>query len=150
MNPEASGSPRAEVLSELRGLRARLSHVEGSVVASTDGMIIAHDLGATETYGVVPEGVAAFAAANLSLSQQIANSASHGDLQETVIRSAYGQVVTYTAGERALLTVLVRATADVGGLRADAREVADRVATLLAIEWEQDDAASWSGLGPSL
>jgi len=111
-------------------------------VATTDGMIIAHDLGASETYGVVPEGVAAFAAANLSLSQQIANSASHGDLQETVIRAALGQVVTYAAGDRALLTVLVRSSGELGTLRPAAREVADRVGLLLAGAWE-DDAATW-------
>jgi predicted regulator of Ras-like GTPase activity (Roadblock/LC7/MglB family) len=145
VNPEASGSPRAEVLSELRGLRARLAHVEGSVVATTDGMVIAHDLGASETYGVEPEGVAALSAVNLGLSQRIVDTASHGDLQETIIRGAFGQVVTYAAGERALLTVLIRSTADLGGLHAVAREVAGRVATLLTGAWESD-AATWQRL----
>ena len=100
MNPEASGSPRAEVLSELRGLRARLAHVEGSVVATTEGMVIAHDLGASETYGVEPEGVAALSAVNLGLSQRIVDTASHGDLQETIIRGAFGQVVTARGSTR--------------------------------------------------
>jgi predicted regulator of Ras-like GTPase activity (Roadblock/LC7/MglB family) len=145
VNPEASGSPRAEVLSELRGLRSRLAHVEGSIVATTDGMVIAHDLGASETYGVEPEGVAALSAVNLGLSQRIADTASHGDLQETIIRGALGQVVTYAAGDRALLTVLIRSTVELGGLHAVAREVAERVATLLDGQW-QDDAATWHSL----
>jgi predicted regulator of Ras-like GTPase activity (Roadblock/LC7/MglB family) len=119
-----------------------MAHIEGSVVATTDGMVIAHDLGASETYGVEPEGVAALSAVNLGLSQRIADSASHGDLQETVIRGAFGQVVTYAAGDRALLTVLVRSSAELGGLHTAARQVADRVATLLADAWE-DDAAFW-------
>jgi uncharacterized protein len=142
VNPEASGSPRAEVLSELRGLRARVDNIEGSVVATTDGMVIAHDLGASETYGVEPEGVAALSAVNLGLSQRIADTASHGDLQETVIRGAFGQVVTYTAGDRALLTILVRSSAELGPLHRHARQVAERVAFLLADTWE-DDAATW-------
>ena len=146
MNPEASGSPRAEVLSELRGLRARLPHVEGSVVATTDGMVIAHDLGASETYGVEPEGVAALSAVNLGLSHRIVDTASHGDLQETVIRGAFGQVVTYAAGDRALLTVLIRSPVDLGGQHAVAREVAERVATLLAGDRRDEEESSWPSL----
>src|SRR4029453_2526269 len=130
VNPEASGSPRAEVLSELRELRARVAHVEGSVVATTDGLVIAHDLGATETYGVEPEGVAALSAVNLGLSQRIADTASHGNLQETVVRGSFGQVLTYPAGSRALLTVLVKPDVNVEGLHLLARRVADRVAEL--------------------
>jgi uncharacterized protein len=146
VNPEASGSPRAEVLAELHGLRARVDNIEGSVVATTDGMVIAHDLGASETYGVEPEGVAALSAVNLGLSQRIADSASHGDLQETVIRAAFGQVVTYAAGDRALLTILVRSSSELGPVHGLARQVAERVAFLLADTWE-DDAATW--LGPA-
>jgi predicted regulator of Ras-like GTPase activity (Roadblock/LC7/MglB family) len=132
----------AEVLGELHGLRSRVPQVEGSVVATTDGMVVAHDLGASETYGVEPEGVAALSAVNLGLSQRISDTASHGDLQETVIRGSFGQVVTYAAGDRALLTVLVRSDCDLEKLHTDARGVADRVATLLADTW-QDDAATW-------
>ena len=132
----------AEVLGELHGLRTRVPQVEGSVVATTDGMVIAHDLGASETYGVEPEGVAALSAVNLGLSQRIADTASHGDLQETVIRGSFGHVVTYAAGDRALLTVLVRSSGELGTLRPAAREVADRVGLLLAGAWE-DDAATW-------
>ena len=132
----------AEVLGELHGLRARVPQVEGSVVATTDGMVVAHDLGASETYGVEPEGVAALSAVSLGLSQRIADTASHGDLQETVIRGSFGHVITYAAGDRALLTVLVRADCELEPLHTDARGVADRVATLLADTW-QDDAATW-------
>lgn len=132
----------AEVLGELHGLRTRIPQVEGSVVATTDGMVIAHDLGASEAYGVEPEGVAALSAVNLGLSQRITDTASHGDLQETVIRGAFGHVITYAAGDRALLTVLVRSECDLETLHKDARRVADRVASLLADTW-QDDAATW-------
>jgi hypothetical protein len=105
-------------------------------------MVIAHDLGATETYGVEPEGVAALSAVNLGLSQRIADTASHGHLQQTVVRGSFGQVITYPAGSRALLTVLVKAGVDADGLHVLARQVADRVAELLTDSW-QDDAATW-------
>ena len=50
--------------------------------------------------------------------------------------------MTYAAGDRALLTVLVRSSAELGGLHNEARQVAARVATLLTDAWE-DDAATW-------
>ena len=140
-------SSRSEVLAELRTLRGDIPHIEGSIVATTDGLVIAHDLGHSETYGVEPEGVAALSAVNLGLSQRIADTASHGHLQETVIRGSFGQVCTYPAGGRALLTVLVRVGADVEGLHLQARRVADRVADLLTDSW-QDDAATWRSPTP--
>jgi hypothetical protein len=133
---------RAEILPELRAMRDDIYQIEGSIVATTDGMVIAHDLGATETYGVEPEGVAALSAVNLGLSQRIADTASHGNLQETVVRGSFGQVLTYPAGSRALLTVLVKPDVNVEGLHRLARRVAERVAELLADSWE-DDVASW-------
>jgi predicted regulator of Ras-like GTPase activity (Roadblock/LC7/MglB family) len=135
-------SARSEVLAELQAMRADITHIEGSIVATTDGLVIAHDLGHSETYGVEPEGVAALSAVNLGLSQRIADTASHGHLRETVVRGSFGQVVTYPAGGRALLTVLVRAGVDIDGLHIHARRVADRVADLLTDSW-QDDAATW-------
>jgi predicted regulator of Ras-like GTPase activity (Roadblock/LC7/MglB family) len=131
-----------EVLTLLQGLRARRSEIEGSIIATTDGMVVAHDLGATETYGIEPEGVAALAAVNLGLSQRISDTASHGLLQETVVRGAFGSVITYAAGDRALLTVLAGSAADLEALHADARLVATAVAAALTHAW-QDDAATW-------
>jgi uncharacterized protein len=146
VNADLSRAPletaRAEILPELRAMRDDIYQIEGSIVATTDGMVIAHDLGATETYGVEPEGVAALSAVNLGLSQRIADTASHGNLQETVVRGSFGQVLTYPAGSRALLTVLVKPDVNVEGLYLLARRVADRVAELLADSWE-DDVASW-------
>ena len=124
-------------------MRSDFAHIEGSIVATTDGLVIAHDLGATETFGVEPEGVAALAAVNLGLSQRISDTASHGHLLETVVRGSYGYVVTYPAGARALLTVLVRDGVDLEALHLQARRVADRVADQLTDSW-MDDAATWS------
>jgi predicted regulator of Ras-like GTPase activity (Roadblock/LC7/MglB family) len=140
--PEESETVRNQVLTELLDLRTAMADIEGSVVATTDGMVVAHDLGAAETYGIEPEGVAALAAVNLGLSRRIADSASHGDLTETVIRGAFGQVVTYAVGDRALLTVMVRARDDLSALHRRARQVAERLAGLLADAWA-DDAATW-------
>ncbi len=142
VNSEGSGHARTEVLAELQRLRRLTSDIEGSVVATTDGLVIAHDLGASETYGVEPEGVAALAAVSLGLSQRIADTANHGDLVDVVIRGALGQVVTYATGERALLTVLVRSGGDLTAIHTHAHQAVQRLSQLLAHDW-RDDAATW-------
>lgn len=147
VEPEQSETARGQVLAELHLLRGRMSGIEGSVVATTDGLVVAHDLGAAETYGIEASGVAALAAVNLGLSQRIADTASHGELLETVIRGTFGQVVTYAAGDRALLTVLVRSSAELAPLHEHARASAKRVAGLLADAWA-DDAATWHSTTP--
>jgi predicted regulator of Ras-like GTPase activity (Roadblock/LC7/MglB family) len=142
VNPEGSGIARTEVLAELRRLRQDRADVDGSVVATTDGMVIAHDLGSAETYGVQPEGVAALAAVSLGLSQRIADTANHGELRDLVIRGTLGQVVTFAAGERALLTIIMRSSGDLASLQVHAVQVVRRLAELLDDTW-QDDAATW-------
>jgi predicted regulator of Ras-like GTPase activity (Roadblock/LC7/MglB family) len=146
LNADVSRVPldttRGEVHIELLSFRDALAHVEGSIVATTDGMVLAHDLGGTETYGAEPEGVAALAAVNLGLSQRIADTASHGKLLDTVIRGPFGQVATYPAGPRALLTVLVKAGVDLDGVHELARPLADRIGELLSDAW-RDDEATW-------
>ncbi len=139
VSSDPSGNPYQDVLVHLHDLRGRRADIEGSIVATTDGMVVAHDLSAAETYGIEPEGVAALCAVNLGLSQRIADTASHGDLQDTVIRGAFGQVITCGVGERALLAVLVRSTSELGDLVDDARAVADLVDAVLTQVWRDDD-----------
>ena len=142
MNPDGAGSARTAILTELHGLRASIADIQGSVLATTDGLVLVHDLGDAETFGVEPEGVAALAAVNLGLSQRIADTASHGDLVQTVIRGTFGQVITCAVSDRALMSVLVRRPDEVAGLGQAITAVGDRIAPLVLDLW-QDDAAHW-------
>jgi predicted regulator of Ras-like GTPase activity (Roadblock/LC7/MglB family) len=143
VNPEGSGTLRTEVLAELHRLREDLADVDGSLVATTDGMVIAHALGRSESYGVQPESVAALAAVSMGLSQRITDSANHGDLHDLSIRGSLGQVVSFPAGDRALLTIIVRSTGDLTPIQARAERVVRRLIELLDDNW-QDDAATWT------
>ncbi len=143
MDPEGSGIARTEVLAELHRLRQDLADVDGSVVATTDGMVIAHDLGSSETYGVQPEAVAALVAVSMGLSQRISDTASHGELRDLAIRGSLGQVISYPAGERALLTIILSSTGDLSPIHAHAERVVRRLTELLDNNW-QDDAATWT------
>ncbi len=117
-----------DVLAELGRLRMRLPQVQGALVASADGLLVAEDAG-----GVVEaETMAAMSAASLGLAQQIALGAAYGEFQETVTRAAGGYVATFAAGTHALLTVLADAGINLGLLHHEARPVAARVGELVS------------------
>jgi hypothetical protein len=118
---------KQEVLGEIRGLRGRLPHVTGVLVATVDGLLVAHD-----TRGVEPDTIAAMSAAQLGLGQQLARGAGQGAFLENVTRSADGHLAVFAAGTSALLTVLASPELNLGRLQYEARPVAERVGGLLA------------------
>jgi uncharacterized protein len=116
-----------EVLDELAQLRLKLPQVHGALVASSDGLLVAHDAD-----GLQAETMAAMSAAYLGLAQQIALGAAYGEFQETVTRASGGYVATFAAGTTALLTVLADAGINLGLLHHEVRPVAARVGALVA------------------
>ncbi len=115
--------PNAAVLAELKGLRERVPQLTGSLVASSDGLLIAHDLPAH----IEPNGMAALAASELSLSYRLATTAHGGGFHEVVVQGTEGHVVVYAAGWSAL-TVLAGPDVNVGRLHLESRPVARAIA----------------------
>ncbi|MGW6699281.1 roadblock/LC7 domain-containing protein [Nocardia sp. NPDC055049] len=115
------------VQAELQSLRERLPQLTGSLVASSDGLLIEHDLPAH----LEPTGLAALSAAQLSLSYRLANTAHGGGFSEVVVHGTEGQVVIYAAG-RTSLTVLAGPEVNVGRLHLESRPVARAIAGHLA------------------
>jgi len=118
---------KPDVLAEIRGLRSRLPYVTGVLVATVDGLLVAHD-----TRGPEPDTVAAMSAAQLGLGQQIASGVAHGDFLETVTRTTSGYLAVFAAGRAALLTVTAGRELNLGRLHHEARPVAARVGALIA------------------
>lgn len=116
-----------EVLAELKSLRERLPQLTGSLVASSDGLLIEHDL----PPHIEPAGLAALSAAQLSLSYRLANTAHGGGFSEVVVHGTEGQVVIYAAGYTSL-TVLAGPEVNVGRLHLESRPVARAIAGQLA------------------
>ncbi len=116
-----------DVMTELRALRTRIPQLTGSLVASADGLLVAHDLPPS----VEPSGMAAVTASGLALAHRIARTAHGGAFYEVVIRGVDGYVVTYSAGPEASLTVLAGAEVNVGRLHLESRPVARAIAALL-------------------
>ncbi|MEV0296835.1 roadblock/LC7 domain-containing protein [Nocardia sp. NPDC050710] len=115
--------PNAVVLAELKALRGRVPQLTGALVASSDGLLIAHDLPSN----VEPNGMAALAASHLALSYRLATTAHGGGFHEVVVRGTEGHVVVYAAGWTSL-TVLAGPEVNVGRLHLESRPVARAIA----------------------
>ncbi|GAA0478543.1 roadblock/LC7 domain-containing protein [Streptomyces stramineus] len=115
-----------EVLAELQGLRVRVPHLTGAMVASTDGLVIAHLVTDTE-----PDGLAALTAAALGVGSRLTTAAGQGGFRELLVTGEGGYVATYAAGTSSVLTLLAAADANVGRLNLEARRAGPRIAALV-------------------
>lgn len=125
--PMTGPEPHTVVLTELQGLRERVPGLTGSLVASSDGLLVTHDL----PVHIEPTGMAALAAAQLSLSDRLAGTAHGGVFQAVVVDGSTGHVVIYAAGWAAL-TVLAGPGVNIGRLHLECRPVARAIAEHLA------------------
>jgi uncharacterized protein len=115
-----------EVLAELQELRVRVPHLTGSMVASTDGLVIAHLLTHAE-----PDGVAALTAAALGVGARLTEAVGHGGFRELLVSGEFGYVATYAAGPSSVLTLLAAHDANVGRLNLEARRACPRIAAVI-------------------
>ncbi|EFL36905.1 conserved hypothetical protein [Streptomyces viridochromogenes DSM 40736] len=116
-----------DVLDELRRLRTRVPRLTGSLAATVDGLVLAHDVPETE-----PEGLAALTAAALGVAYRLTDAAGRGDFRELLVRGAGGYVATYAAGTTAVLTLLAEDRVNVGRLHLEGRRSGGRIADLVA------------------
>ncbi|MFD4243420.1 roadblock/LC7 domain-containing protein [Streptomyces sp. NPDC058525] len=120
--PEAE----AEIVAELRRLRARVPQLTGALAASADGLVLAQDSAAAEG-----ETVAALTAAALGVAQRLSDSTGQGGFRELLVRGEHGYVATYAAGEAAVLTLTAETRVNVGRLHLEARRSSLRIAELI-------------------
>ncbi|WP_405820921.1 roadblock/LC7 domain-containing protein [Streptomyces sp. NBC_01390] len=116
----------AEVMDELRRLRARVPQLTGALAASVDGLVLVQD-----TPGVEPETVAALTATALSVAVRMADATGQGDFRELLVRGVYGYVATYAAGRTAVLTLLAQDRVNVGRLHLEGRRAGRRIGELV-------------------
>ena len=115
------------VLAELGSLLSRLPELSGSVLATTDGMVVAHD-----AHGI--ELIAALAAAHLALARRFAHAVNQGGLRESVVECDAGYITSYTAGLNALLTLVTTGSANLAMVHHEARRCVRRLVSLLDLE----------------
>jgi predicted regulator of Ras-like GTPase activity (Roadblock/LC7/MglB family) len=116
----------AEILAELRRLRARVPQLGGALAASADGLVLAQDSAAAGA-----ESVAALTAAALGVAQRLSDCTGQGGFRELLVRGEHGYVATYAAGRAAVLTLMAEPRVNVGRLHLEARRSSLRIGELV-------------------
>ncbi|MFE9257710.1 roadblock/LC7 domain-containing protein [Streptomyces sp. NPDC006879] len=116
----------AEVLEELKRLRARLPQLSGALAASVDGLVVAQDAETVEA-----ETVAALTAAALSVAQRLSDATRQGGFRELLVHGEHGYVATYAAGRAAVLLLLAEPRTNVGRLHLEGRRAGARIGELV-------------------
>lgn len=119
-------SKQDDLLRVITGIRRAIPELHGVMIASTDGLSLAHDFPEAES-----ENMAAMAATALGLGQRITERAHLGGLMETVARGDYGYMVVYGAGESAVLVMSGPVSSNLGLMRIEARSASAQISQVL-------------------
>jgi hypothetical protein len=112
---------------ELTLIRERVPGVRGSVAATSDGILIAHDVRDLE-----PTQIAALVAAMHAVAVRAALSTESGQLKDVITRASDGYLAVYAAGRAAIVAVLGTTELNIAILNYQARTIIERVAEHLA------------------
>ena len=131
MRPHRSGGAAEEIARDgidraVFELRAAVSDVIGAIVASVDGLPMAHDV-----HGHDPAGIAAMAATAAGLGKRIVGDFDFGGFAECVVRAEGGYFVVYSVGRVAVLAVMASEGANLGRVHLEARRCATKIARAL-------------------
>jgi uncharacterized protein len=121
--PESTAPLADRLRAELELIRTNVTGVCGSVVATSDGFLVAHDVPDLE-----PTEIAALAATTRALATRTTLAAGRGEFKETMARGTTGYLATYAAGTNAIVAVIGTNDLNVGMLRYQARDIIARIA----------------------
>ena len=111
------------IIEELRLIRANVPGVRGSITATRDGLVVAHDM-----HGIEPTQIAALVAATHAVAFRASLSAECGQVKEVITRGGDGYLAVYAAGEAAIVAVLGTSELNVAMLNFQARKMIERIA----------------------
>ena len=110
----------------LENLRNSIPELRGVLLASMEGLPVAHSL----SNGTDPNRVAAMAAAATNLGRRISESMATGELSEVSVRGDDGNLFIYSAGPKAVLAVMGPVGANAGLIHLEARNTAKEIEAL--------------------
>ena len=122
------------VLRELLSLRDSVVGVHGSMVATSDGLLVAHDIPDME-----PTRIAAIVSTTFGLASQATQATGRGPFREAVARGGSGYLAVFAAGRSAVVAVMGGSELNVGMLHYEMRDTIGRIAGYSA------DFARWAG-----
>ena len=114
------------IANELRLIRSNVPGVRGSVTATTDGLLLAHDV-----HGLEPTQIAALVAATHAVAVRASLSTECGQLKEVITRGTDGYLAVYGAersGAPVIVAVLGTSELNVAMLNFRARTMIERIA----------------------
>jgi uncharacterized protein len=114
------------ITEELRLIRQNVPGVRGSITATSDGLLVAHDM-----HGLEPTQVAALVAATHAVAVRASLSTECGQLKEVITRGADGYLAVYAAersGDPVIVAVLGTSELNVAMLNFQARKMIERIA----------------------
>jgi predicted regulator of Ras-like GTPase activity (Roadblock/LC7/MglB family) len=114
------------VKSQLEALRSSIPELKGVLLASNEGLPIAHSL----SNGSDPNRVAAMAAAASNLGRRVTDSLSAGTLGEVSIQADEGALFVYSAGSKAVLAVIGPHGGNAGLIHLEARSAAKELGSM--------------------
>src|SRR5579885_1970375 len=110
--------------SHIEALRSAIPELKGVLLASNEGLPIAHSL----SNGADPNRIAAAAAS--SLGRRISESMNSGSLGEVSIQAEEGALFVYSAGSKAVLAVISPQGGNAGLIHLEARGTAKDIGDL--------------------
>jgi len=111
---------------QLEALRNAIPELKGVLLASNEGLPIAHSL----TNGSDPNRLAAMAAAATALGKRVSESMHAGTLGEVSVQAEEGGLFVYSAGPKAILVVLSPQAGNAGLIHLEARDAAKQISEL--------------------
>ena len=96
-------SKKEELTKILQNLR-KIGQVVGSSIISTDGLLIASDLGG----GIEADTFAAMSAAMLGAAETAASELKQGSIRQVIVEAEEGKIIAISAGEKAILVILAK------------------------------------------
>lgn len=114
-----------QLITILNELRQAIPEVGSALVASSDGLAIAHNVSTGE-----PARMAAMVATALGLGKRICDSFGSGNFSETSVTGDGGSVYIYSAG-KGVLAIIAQSGANVGLIHLEARTAAKKIASVL-------------------
>lgn len=112
---------------QLESLRNAIPDLRGVLLASNEGLPVAHSL----SNGNDPNRIAAMAAAVTNLGRRISDSLATGGFSEAAIRGEDGMLFCYSAGPKAVLAVIGGAASNTGLIHLESRSTAQQIGELL-------------------
>ena len=123
---ELSVPVEVDALAELRTLRSGIPGVRGSLVVTSDGLLITHDC--PDDDGTEQTG--ALSSTLLALARHAADLTARGALLDAAVRGADGYFVVYAVGDTAVLAVIGDADLNLAMLHIKTRPVVQRLGAL--------------------